>query len=275
MAIDIKEILARGGKAQATGEREYTRYFQAVVPDEDLPVTEVDISLATGCPRRYDPVGPQDQGARLTELEVVESGSVNLWKITARYTTQYGDEAVNNEPNPLLRPAVWSYQSVKTTRVDGYDCAGNAYQTAAGEPFASPPVTPYAVSRWTVQRNLSWWNDTVTESYLYTVNDDAWKGKDKYAVLCDGVTAQEQWENDFHFWTLTYTFLVDSRRLWQPVYIPNKGYRYLDDYGAEQTSDTLVWLNADGKKWTAGDPVEEGYLEYYPFNEAGFSAFPI
>lgn len=272
MTITVKEVVGREGKAEATGEREYIRTFLAVVPDADLPVTEVDVTSVAPCPLRYDPIGPQDPGARCTHLDAAEYGSVNLWKITARYSTRYGNEEVTNEPNPLLRPVVWDYATQRMMRTDAQDRKGNPYCTPVVlEPFASPPESPYAVAKWTVQKNYLWWDADLATTYAYTVNNAAWKGQPQYSVLCDGITAKEVWENDYYFHTLTFTFLVDRRYLWQPVEIASKGYRYLDaPGGSEVESNTLVWIATDGTK--SAVPV---YLERYPFGEATFSAFPI
>jgi hypothetical protein len=274
MTILIREIVGRGGKAKVTGEREYDRYFLGLVPLADQPTNEVAISVATGCPRRYDPLGPQDPGAKLTDLDTKES-SESLWKIAAHYTVKYGNEAEQNQPNPLLRPAKWHYETQKGTRTRLRDIFGNPYETTLHEPFQTPPETPYGTSRWTVTRNVSGFNSNVTDSYAWTVNSTSWKGRSANKVLCEGITADEQWENDYHFWTLTYIFHVD-RNGWQPVEVGNCGYRYLDDSGVEQKSETLVYLNtANNKKWTDTDPVANKYLLRYPFDRRNFGLFPV
>jgi hypothetical protein len=271
MSIVFTEIPGRDGKADVLGLREYTRLFTAQWTPADNPVTEVDVWAAAGCPRKYDPLGPQDPGARCLDVQVTETSFTNA-RVNCHYSTKYGQEEVENQPNPLLRPAVWKYSSEERTRTDARDRKGNPYSTpVVQEPFASPPQYPYGISRWTVTKNFATFSDTMAEAFTSTVNSAAWKGKAKYAVMCKSITADEQWENNCHFWTHNYVFLVDSRRLWMPVEVASKGYRYLESTGGvEKTSKTLVWIDAAGQKTTT--PT---YLDRYPFDEINFSGLPI
>lgn len=275
MGIEVYELYGNTGAAKAVGERTYKRHYVVFVDDDSLPVTETDISLASGAPRRFDSLGPQDAGALLTDLSIDEDkGCANILWMTATYTTYHGDQE-EQHPNPLLRPVEWDYETVKTTRTDARDRRGNAYETTAGEPFASPPEFTYAVSRWTATVNVPTFSDGMAETFAYAVNSVAFKGKAPGTVLCDGITASDEQENGFDFWRMTVVFLIDTRNPWQPLEVANKGYRYLDDDGNEQTSKTLVWLNAAGKKWTDTDAENEKYIERYPLNEADFRVIPV
>jgi len=156
------------------------------------------------------------------------------------------------------------------------DRQSNPYCTpVVGEPFDKLPVTSYGTARWTVTRNVMGFDDSLAETYTWAVNDSAWKGKAKYAVLCEKISAQEQWDSGYHYWTMTFGFHVDSRRKWQPVQVPSKGYGYLDWVGAAATEpdpkgSRLVYVNADGD----GTDVPF-YLPRYPFDEADFSVLPL
>lgn len=271
MAILIEEDWGREDKADVKGQQERTRHFKVYCERSDLPITANDIYAAPGCPHRYDDY-PFATGIKCVDLSITEI-SETLSKLSAHYSTQYGDEAQENQPNPLLRPARWSYETVRMTRTDAKDRQGNPYSTpVVAEPFESPPEFPYGASRWTVQRNLSWWNASVAESVAYAVNKDTWFGKPKWTVLCDGIRVEgPNFESDVKYWTWTGVFFVNTRQPWMPVEIASKGYRYKDWVGDEDLkpddnpSSTLIWIDADGN-----GTDEPYYLERYPWDEADF-----
>lgn len=266
--ITFSEKYSRKGQHHRTNHRDYTRVYVATVPTADQPATEVDVLLATGCPKIFDVYGPQDLGAKCVDVSVEEDEGTNaVWTVTAEYTTDYGKEDQQND-NPLLRPAIWRYESVRGTRTEDQDKQGNAYETPAGEPYKTPPANIYSTSRYTITRNEATFASDTADYYAATVNDADWYGKAAGTVLLEGISADEQYEGEYHFFQVVYTIHVD-RNGWSPVSVGSKGHKYLSG-GNTLTSNTLIWVALDGTK--SSSPV---YQSFYPYDERDFSALQL
>jgi len=123
MTITITpEYAGRSGNATVDNLREYDLALIATTTSTE---SEEAISLASGCPRKFDPYG-FDSGARLVSMRIQQDPANELiWRIRGHYSTQYGQEAgspggvelrgSSNDPHgargpaeqPLLHPCRW------------------------------------------------------------------------------------------------------------------------------------------------------------------------
>lgn len=274
MAITVQyDYAGRSGKWTTANDRTYVRKFTATT---DTLETEAAVLSATGTPKRFAYYGPDDLGARCTDVQVThEPTNELLWRGVANYSTHYPDPIQNQNDNPLLRPAIWRYRTTRGTRTEARDRRGNAYETTAGEPMLNPPPFIYATARYTITRNQEFFSSADADQWAATVNSDTWYGKGPGFVLCEGIQGGETYEGEYHFYVVTF-ILHTNYHGWQPVEVANKGHVYLDSSGEEQKSNTLVWLNADGEKWNAdNDDEDDKYLDRYPYDEVSFNQFQL
>lgn len=260
MSITVRPTYAgRSGGHSLPNERKYTRLGTVTTTSIE---TEPAIILALGVPRVGDPFGPSDLGALCTNVAVeMDRDSELVWNVRAEYSTFHGDEQQQNE-EPLLRPTIWRYTSVRGTRTQAKDAQDQAYENTHGDPLGSPPEMVYSTARYTITRNEPSFDSDDADDYANTVNDTPWYGKAAGKVLCEGIQAEEQWEGNHHFYVVVYTIHVDKKK-WQPVEVANQGYKYGTP---EEESTTLVWLNAAGGKWVGGtDPEADKYVEFNPW----------
>lgn len=274
------------GRSGSWGEKNTRRYRRQFHLLSDSLLDETDVLLATGIPKYLDAYGPADLAALCTSIRADQDPENQwVWHVEAEYSTDLGEQQRRDQdnPNPLLRPAVWKYASVRATRTEPKDRRGNAYQNRAGQPFKSPPETPYATARYTITRNESSFSGDLADHYAWTVNSASWYGKPAGTVLCKGIEAEEVYEADYRFFRVSYSLHVD-RNKWQPVQVANKGMLYkkqsdgkyylsADENGIYTPEE--IWLNAQGDKWTSANPESEKYIEFYPFDERDFSALAL
>jgi len=262
------------GKASVPNERKYTRKGTVTT---DMAYTLPDVALVAGVPHKFDPFGPEDLGALCIGADISQD-PVNqlIWRVSAEYSTmEAGDPAQNNQENPILRPAIWKYQSVRATRAQATDRDGAVFQNTAGDPFNDPPEVVFSTARYTITKNYATFSGSTADNFANTLNNATWYGKAARTVLCEGITADEMWEGEHHFYTVTTTLHVD-RNGWQPVKVQNVGYRVISTGTTFVEMGALVWLRADGGLWVSGvDPVADKIREYNLWEERDFDDLNI
>ena len=273
MAITITSDYAGRSGTSTSKTTEYERRLTAV---SDTIVAFADIAAAPACPKYMSVYGPEDLGARCVKLQIDEDANNELvYRIKANYSTDYGDPEQEEEENPLLRPAIWRYNTERGTKTLPHDRKGNYYETTAGEPFQSPPPIVYSTARYTITRNQSYFSSADADNWANTVNADTWYGKLPGTVLCEGIDADEKYEGKYHFFVVTFKLHVD-RNNWSPVQVANRGSSYFAADGITRiTTQTPVYLTAAGKLWTILDPLSDKYRDYYPYDEIPFSQFQL
>lgn len=277
-----------GGEAsQYTAEsRNYTREFTLTA---DFVLDRQQIFAITGVPHRWDPWGPDDLGALCVGVDIDDERENELiYRIVATYTSAWGrdEDPQDQSDDPLLRRTKWRYASVPAKRTQHKDLRGNDYETAAGEPFRTPPQVNYSTTRYTIVRPEATFDSDLADAHASVVNTQPWYSKPPGTVLMESIQAEEQWEGDgsgaINYWTVTYVVHVDPR-FWQPVEVQNKGSFYFDGGfpagtktfpmdGGQRTGEH-VWLKADGDLLPDADP--RIYLDFFPYNEADLNVFNL
>ncbi len=273
MTIIIKPVYASQSASHTLDNfayvNEYMRQFVAITslpPNQSYEDTE--ILAATGVPRRFDPFGPDDLGALCVSVTAKHAADTDtVWNIEAKYKTQSASPGDQKE-NPLERPTKWRYSSVRGTRTVDKDRDGKPFLNTAGGMFRDAPEIIYSTSRYTVTRNQLGFRAEVADTVSNTVNITPWFGKSPGTVLCEGIQGDEQYEGEYHFWTVTFVFHWD-RYGWRPTEVLNMGRRQLlvangdedEPTSASGVYDgTFVKLAEDG---TALGPQDEPWYEKF------------
>ncbi|HEY2414154.1 MAG TPA: hypothetical protein VGI40_18055 [Pirellulaceae bacterium] len=238
--LSVQERKGARSNINDQGVTEYTRTFQ-VITDSPL-VGAATVRTATGIPRRFDIYATATEFDTLSVATKVtveqDSDNPRLWIVTV----DYGVPSINEDqqdPNPLLRPAVLSWNFQKATRAVYKDVNDKAIQNSAGEYFIPCPEIDDSRPVLTVSRNEASFNPAIAIQYQDAINSDGFLGFTAGQVKVAGIQAQSQTENSKFFWAVQYEFEF-RRDGWQLI---------LEDLGRN-------------RKWTDGDPpAEEGKLQ--------------
>ena len=254
--------------------REYVRKGTAIATQH---YTEAQVLMASGVPKLYDPYGPTDLGARCYSTRATrDPASQRVWRLVAKYKTLTANPK-EQEKNPLARPAIWRYASIRGTRTMDKDRDGKVFRNTAGGEFRDVPEIVYSTSRYTVTRNELSFRANVAENVSNATNDGNWFGRKAGTVLCEGMQAEERYEGDYHYWVVTYVLHYDKYG-WRPTEVLNTGKVVKDAQGkstAPETDDgtihgTYVMLNAAGRETST--PY---YEKFNLYDEADFGVMAL
>lgn len=232
---------ARGGETEK-GEFTYTRVF-IVITDSGL-VGSGFVRAATGIPRRgdiYATATEFDTSSFAKEISAEQdSENPRLWNVTVNYGTISPEEkAQQEEPNPILRPAVFSWSFQKAGRAVYKDINDKPIRNSAGEYFSPPPEIDDSRPVLVVNRNEPSFNPSIAIDYQDAINSDSFLGFSAGKVKVAGIAAQSASEGQYSFWQVNYEFEF-RRDGWQLI---------LEDLGRN-------------RKWKTGDPpAESGQLQ--------------
>jgi hypothetical protein len=256
--VSVREI--PGGKASDElegGKRSYTRVFR-VITDSGL-ASALAVGLAADLPQLGDPHTAQDGAIDETVkcLKVSpqqDSENPQVWTVDIEYGPPTKTDEQQN-PNPLLRPAVISYSFAKYQRACYNDINGKAIRNAANDWFDPCPEIDDSRPVVSITRNEPIFNASLAIAYQDAVNSDAFLGAQPGQVKVSGISARNQTENNYSFWEVTYE-LEFRREGWQ-LQLLNQGRNSLWEDGS-LLPIPKKGKNADGTiGWQEGTQVDE------------------
>jgi len=218
------------------------RRFVATLDTPDTPTQTVINSIGI----RLGDAHPEYGFLRVADASLAENaGSPYHVAVTFRYEVLQADF----EPNPLLRPDVWSFSIGGATipAVAYYTDAGNLEPlvNAAGE-LIENATTEEAEIRATIVGNRASFPLGVAAYVSNTVNSSAYLGGQAYTWKCAGIGGQQQSEmvngQAVRYYQIT-SELVYRASGW-PLILPDVGFNYLED--GELKRAWVVFKDEDG-----------------------------
>jgi hypothetical protein len=241
--VSVKEIA--GGKASDElegGKRTYTRIFR-VITDSGL-ASALAVGTASGLPQLGEsyaaPDGAIDETVVCLKVNPQQdSENPQLWTVEI----DYGSPTKTNEqqnPNPLLRPAIISHSFAKYQRACYKDINGKAIRNSANDWFDPCPEIDDSRPVVSITRNEPVFNAALAIQYQDAINSDAFLGAQPGQVKISGISARNATENNYSFWEVTYEFEF-RREGWQ-LQLLSQGRNY------KWTDGSLLPIPKKGKK---------------------------
>lgn len=282
--LSVTEV-AKGRKGKV--DQEDSGYTRTFIVRTDDPLMGAKMVLADELIPKPDDLystslaDEADDEAACTDVEAVQLDEDQLfWVVTANYDTT----ALNPEKSkdPLKRPPVLKMGSRKVKRALTHDPdTGAPIKNTAGDPFIPPPETERSIRTIIIVQNQSAYDDTLMKEYENTVNVTEWKGYEAKTVLCEEISAEQQWHKGVAYWAVTYKFAVDdfetnnstgggTTKGWA-YRILNIGKRYLDAVTGDPVPAMLssghitsegVLLNEIGRQLANGEDPQYVVVNY-------------
>lgn len=128
--------------------------------------------------------------------------------------------------NPLLRPAVVRYYTVRRSEILTHDKDDLVIQNSVYQPFDPPLETERGRLGMTVTQNRALFDPTVIEEFHWSINSVRWAGGAAKSWRCEDINAERAFEEGIFYWKVSFTF-VRNRQLWNPVKVLDIGTYYL------------------------------------------------
>jgi hypothetical protein len=247
----------RTGSANDEFVRQYKRVFR-VLTNSTFDGPETVISTP-GLPKRWsfyhELNGAADLLARCVSADAKQDQDDPLtWIVEFTYTTrrlgrfarhrtelEKPRNADNKQDNsPLSRPTVISYATVHTQRAVDVDVLfGFAVVNSAGQKITGI-MADDSRPQLTFTRNEATPNLGIIQQYKDAVNSDSWFGCAPLTVKVMSITANEQFEQELLYASVTYVFQV------QPItmYSPQGWRKYVLDEGTAELDPTATPANS-------------------------------
>jgi hypothetical protein len=285
----VSEIAGASGRETDKGQSEHTRQFRVVTTA--ATVGDLDVIAAPGIPRRGDVYATGDStdlGSIVKEISAEQdSDNPRVWIVRVEYGPPANEREQDQEPNPLLRPAVLSWGFAKSSRVAWRDSKGKPVVNSAGEFFDPPVECDDSRPVLTISRNERSFNPALAISYQDSVNADSFLGFRPGVVKVAGISATNQVENNFFYWAVHYEFefrregwtteildqgrnrLVDGKLV--PIYQRDKNGQPIDNLIVA----VPVKLNGEGGELVNSNPEIAHYVPYFFYKSLPFSALRL
>lgn len=195
---------------------------------------------------------------RAEEAEQLDGGGwawdVDLNYGVPQFDTGGGGSGGSYPSNPLLRPAVWSFDGQLVQYFPTEDTAGNKLVNTAGDPLE--PVEGFfkvhAIA--TIQKNLATFSMSDVVYWTNGINSASVQGVPKGYLRINNMNASQRSEGGLNYWaaTVTIEYNPDS---WE-LAILNQGMRYWENPG--ESTEKLMWAtDADGNRATESVLLDE------------------
>lgn len=234
--ISFREVLPRTFENRLGSNPSATRKF---VCTTDGPTSVTDVSTALGIPQGT----PHPEATFLLALDASFT-EPDLYHVEV--SISYGMPAEAGEgsddwtPNPVLRPAVWSYSTTgATVPVEDY-YAGTGSTAASLKPLVNSAgeallgvTTQIGELKVTIQVNRPAFDVGAAIAGTGAVNNATYLGAPKYHWQCQGISGQPQTEavngEKVRFWSITAN-LVYRQRGWMAQLL-DTGYNCIQPTG--------------------------------------------
>ncbi len=181
--------------------------------------------------------------------------------------------------NPVARPAVVRYTTIKTMEIVSKDAIGDAITNSAGVPFDPPLERVKARLGMHVTRNQAYLAPDIYGRFIDSVNSAPWAAGSAGTWKCEDISATRKYEEGIWFWEVSFDFIYNSDK-WNPKQVLDAGtfwldvddvrHRFKDSFGAPLARGLL---DGDGGELPQGDdPVYIDIDEFYDeqnFDELG------
>ena len=234
--ISFREILPRTFENRLGSNPSATRKF---VCTTDGATSVSDASTAIGIPQ-----GSQHPEATYLLALDASFTEPDLYHVEVSISygmpAEAGTDSENWQPNPLFRPAVWSYSTTGSTIPveDYYEGTGSGTGSlkplvnSAGEALLGV-TTQVGELKATIQVNRPTFDVGAAIAGTGAVNDSAYLGAPAYHWQCQGISGQPQTEAvngvQIRFWSITAN-LVYRQRGWSAQLL-DTGYNCIDSQG--------------------------------------------
>jgi hypothetical protein len=271
---------SKRGSKSVGGKRNYSvTYTVSGVNGE----TVWEIMNADGIPQEGSLGATNDEGIFVVcqDVSCEQTDNPSVWFVHCSYSSGGGasnpknnSNPIQNEPNPLNRPPVWSCTS---QRVQEYiewapvypnqTLTNNSYGTITSSSYAvansvGDKFTDVMVDRLktqiTVQRFVASWNITNNYNYVDHINAAAWYGIPQYYVKVENISGSDHYENGITCVDLKIDLLVN----YEPWCIPilNTGLRQYDVNSTSTPKKIIDIRDANGVAITEPRPLDvNGY----------------
>jgi hypothetical protein len=218
--ISFREVLPRTFENRLGSNPSATRKF---VCTTDGPTSVTDISAALGIPQG----SPHPEATYLLALDAsfTEPDTYHA-EVSISYgmPAEAGTDSQSWTPNPLSRPAVWSYSTTGATIPveDYYEGTGSSSTSlkplvnSAGEPLLGV-TTQVGELKVQIQVNRASFDVGAAIAGTGALNDSGYLGAPAYHWQCQGISGQPQTEAvdgvQIRFWSITSN-LVYRQRGW-------------------------------------------------------------
>jgi hypothetical protein len=241
----------RGASTEAKeGKVDFERTYIVVVDSpDDGPQT---ILLDSRIPQDYaiyETLTETNLKCRVIDRKCTQEGEgYFVWMVSVTYSSKWYDQA-KNDPNPLLRPEIISWNTEDHQEVFQEDLDGNPVINASNEPFDPPVMRQTSRLTINVEKNVQSVDPFQIASFLYTVNADFFKSYEPGLVMLVSANWTATYEGEFVYDKLRLTFKVNING-WENMRILNQGYMEL---AADLTNFRVI---LDG----SGNPVSRPRL---------------
>lgn len=242
-----------------SGVREYTRTWRVRVTDhKDDPIAATITSVLPPPGSPYTAANDaKDLGAALRKYKIRQwLDDPNEYRATAFYSNTRSPNASPDNPfdfhtgggtqtgdakelDPLLRPPVINWGSLRFQRALPKDRTGKAFVNSAGQRFFNQPLADRTHKVLSITRNEASYNVLDKSSYEDKVNNVNWTlggvlnttfgpGKAK----CEHITAAGRSELKKFFWEINYLFhIITDDDAWDKIEVLDEGMYQRDELG--------------------------------------------
>lgn len=249
------------GKVNEKGDYEVTRVF--MVHTDTKNVGPVEVLNASGVPGSWDDYHAGNDAVTyiyVKDKQAKRDGArPTLWYVTVSYSSDKTTQERKQVQDPLLRPIKKRFQMAKHQKVVDRDLEGTLLQNTAGEFYDPLPEIDDSRPVLVMTRNEAHpWNETLAITYQDAINTDMFLGFEPYQCKIDQIGANEVFENEFHYWEVTYE--IHCRREGWRLKTISRGRN-------ERSVDglSLVPIIDSKTKQAVSDPQllnEQGYVTY-------------
>ncbi len=254
----------RQGRVTDTGDREYTRIFQA--KSDDKLVGPIEAAFAPGLPRLGDPyvsheTNEFDLFCLCRDIRAVQdSDDWQIWNIQVDYSTisrggelrgqptgadaygqpnNSGGSGSAGDPSLELPVVQWGAATRDIFQVRDLSDASSANPfdpgavgvpivNSAGQPFDPPPAIETAYQTLMFERNEAEFDHDRMGQFALSVNELQFLGYDPQMVLCRPITANRVFRGSLGYWRVKYEFWFNPPTgTWQTKLL-NQGLMQLD-----------------------------------------------
>lgn len=193
---------------------------QFIVQTDDVRTAQLTILGDARIPRRYS---WYSNGGEMSLAYVAKRHSIRqidnslyLWEVTVHYEAKTKED--DDEPNPTLRPADYSWSSEQATVDLLVDKRSRKVQNTFGDPFDPGIETTRTFSVLTIERNEASYSQIDKEQYVNTLNAAPIFGYARREGRIDSVNARSAYDPDYgSYWRVTYVMHFRDSTTWVPV----------------------------------------------------------
>lgn len=203
----VKWELAYEDSAEAKGtERKYTDTYIATL--EKIDTSPFHIFTYKDCPK-YGERHPVDKAAFTTRVKPTRIGHSRLWKVVVESTTD--STSVDNNPNPLARPAVITWETRIEVVPTLFEANGRLRINPVGDLVPGKRKKPFRT--YTIRKNVSqipdWFSSLPGTTNQFDFYFDGKVRPKRTLQMLDGPKPEKELENGKWYYPLSFKIEED------------------------------------------------------------------